>query len=83
MDKLEVKKSKIQEKGLDKINDYFDLDMQKLSILKPEVLKHLNAMARLGMQFEREMNIGQRKKESNYMRIAKLVLIPGALFIQI
>jgi len=31
-------------------------------------------MARLGMQFEREMNISKRAVDMNYMRIAKLMM---------
>lgn len=70
---LENLKKEIQHKGLGKIRDYFDFDIKSLTKLDPEVLKHLHNMARLGMQFEREINISKRATEMNFVRIGKLV----------
>ena len=71
---LDVKKDRIQVKGLNKIEEYFDLELEELENLDVNALKHLNNMARLGMQFEREANLSKRATESNYIRIGKLLL---------
>jgi len=66
-------KERIRTKGLNKIEKYFDLDMEKLANLHPDVLNHLYKMARLGMQFEKEMNINKRAIDSTYLRIARMI----------
>jgi len=66
-------KLEIQEKGLHKIKAYFDFTPEELENLDTEVLKHLYNMAKLGMTFEREMNISLRSQEMNYLRISKVV----------
>lgn len=70
---LNVKKEKIERSGLDRIQKYFDLDEEKLVELDSNILHHLYNMARLGMQFEREMNINTRAIEHNFVRIGKII----------
>ena len=71
--KLDDLKIEIQEKGLMKIKDYFGIDTETLSNMDAEALKHLYNMARLGMSFEREMNLAKRSNEMNFIRISRLV----------
>lgn len=70
---LEPLKQNIQKKGLTKISDYFDLTFEELNSYDDEQLKHLYNMARLGMQFEREMNISKRSVEMNHIRIIRMI----------
>jgi hypothetical protein len=67
-------KSKIQRKGLAKISQYFDLDENKLADIDSDSIKHLFNMAKLGMQFEKEMNLTKRATEMNFIRISKLCM---------
>lgn len=70
---LEDKKNKIQELGLDKIQKYFDLTLDDLKQIDPHILKNLFNMARLGMTFEKEMNLNKRSSEMNFLRVGRLV----------
>ena len=70
---LETVKTSIQEKGLGKISEYFDLSKEQLENAEVESLKHLYNMAKLGMQFEREMNLQKRATEMNFVRIGKII----------
>lgn len=70
---LETVKQDIEVKGLQKISDYFDLNVEQLEQLDVDVLKHLSQMAKLGLQFSREMNLSKRANEMNYIRLSKLV----------
>lgn len=71
---LENKKKKIQEKGLNKLQNYFDLTVEQIEKFDSDSLKHLHLMARLGMQFEKEMNLSRRATEMNYVRVGKLIV---------
>jgi len=73
MVELQSKKEKIQDLGLDKIQEFFKLSQKDVGGLKPDILKHLYNMARLGMQFEKEMNISKRATENNYLRIGQII----------
>ena len=70
---LETKKKDIQNKGLDKLQSYFDLETEEIEGMDSDSLKHLYNMARLGMQFEKEMNLSRRASEMNYIRVGKLI----------
>jgi hypothetical protein len=70
---VQVKKE-IQVKGLDKIKEYFDLNTDDLTSLDTDALKHLYNMAKLGMQFEKEMNLATRASEMNFIRVGKMVM---------
>ena len=70
---LETKKKSIQNKGLDKLQSYFDLEINQIERMEGDSLKHLHNMARLGMQFEKEMNLSRRASEMNYIRVGKLI----------
>ena len=63
-------KEEIQTLGLNAIKEYFNIDTSKLD---KEVLKHLHSKAKIGMQFEKEMNLSKRTVEMNYLRVFKLV----------
>ena len=60
----------IQNLGLRALKNYFNVDVETLD---EKTLRVLHAKARLGMTFEKEMNLGKRAIESNYLRVFKLV----------
>jgi len=68
-EKLELQKQEIQELGLNAIKDYFKIDVSKLD---KETLTHIHNKAKIGMSFEREMNVSKRAVEMNYLRVFKL-----------
>jgi len=68
--KLVSKKQEIQELGLDAIREYFNIDVSQLD---KSILSHLHQKAKIGMQFEKEMNVSKRAVEMNYLRVFKLV----------
>ena len=70
---LEENKVEIQELSLEKVKKYLNLSEAELDKAKPETLKHIMSMAKLGMQFEKEMNLSQRTKTMNNVRIGKLI----------
>jgi len=72
-EELHIKKKNIQILGLDKIKSYFQLETKDFEELDQEQLKHLFNMAKLGMQFEKEMNLSKRATEMNYLRVGKLI----------
>ena len=41
--------------------------------MKKETLKHLHNKAKIGMQFEKEMNLSKRAVELNYIRVFRLI----------
>jgi hypothetical protein len=67
---LENQKKEIQTLGLTAIKEYFNIDPSKLD---KEFLRHLHEKAKLGMQFEKEMNLSKRAIEMNYIRVFRLV----------
>jgi hypothetical protein len=62
-------KEEIQQLGLRAIAEFFQIDISKLS---NEDRKFLHEKAKIGMQFEREMNLTKRAVEMNYLRVFKL-----------
>ena len=68
-EQLEIKKNEIQELGLNAIKEYFKIDVSKLD---KDTLTHLHHKAKIGMQFEKEMNVSKRAVEMNYLRVFKL-----------
>ena len=69
-DDINSKRTKIQDLGLSAIEDYFHIDVSQLD---RETLKHLHQRAKIGLQFEKEMNLSKRAVESNYLRVFRLV----------
>lgn len=67
---LELQKAEIQQLGLNAIKDYFKVDPNNFD---RDFLKHLHEKAKIAMQFEREMNLGKRAVEMNYIRVFRLV----------
>ena len=70
---LDSKKKEIQSIALDKIKEYFGIDKGEMENLSGDQLKHFYNMAKIGMQFEKEMNVAKRASEMNYLRVGKLV----------
>ena len=64
------KKKEIQDLGLNAIKDYFKIDVSQLD---KDTLTHLHQKAKIGMSFEKEMNVSKRAIEMNYLRVFKLV----------
>jgi hypothetical protein len=67
---LEIQKKEIQELGLNAIKDYFKINPADLD---REVITILHNKAKIGMSFEREMNLGKRAVEMNYIRVFRLI----------
>ena len=65
MDKVEI-----QDLGLKSIKSYFLVDLDEVK--DDKILQHLLQKAKLGMQFEREMNLSKRASQMNQIRIWKL-----------
>ena len=65
-----IDKTEIQNLGLSSIKSYFLIDPNEID--NKEVLIHLLQKAKLGMQFEREMNLSKRAGEMMSFRIMKL-----------
>jgi len=68
-DLVETRKE-IQGLGLNAIREYFNIDPSKLD---KEILVHLLQKAKIGLQFEKEMNLSQRAIENNNIRITKMI----------
>ena len=68
--KLEMQKKEIQELGLNAIKDYFKLNPSEIDA---ETIKTLHNKAKIGMSFEREMNVSKRAIEMNYIRVFRLI----------
>ena len=69
-DKLDQQKSNIQQLGLKAIQDYFKVNPDELD---DDTLKHLHQKAKLGMTFEKELNLNNRSVELNYIRVFRLI----------
>jgi hypothetical protein len=63
-------KEEIQRLGLEALKHYFKIDPKNLS---KETLSTLHQRAKLGMSFEREMNLNSRAIENNYIRVFKSI----------
>jgi len=68
--KKSITKQEIQDLGLGSIKKYFLVNPE--DITSKEVLIHLLHKAKLGMQFEREMNLSKRASEMMSFRIMRL-----------
>jgi len=66
-----INKEEIQELGLRAIKDFFQIDPYKE--LDATTLHILHNKARIAMQFEREMNVGKRAVENNYIRVFRMI----------
>lgn len=66
----QINKDEIQNLGLSSIKNYFLVDPSEITDIK--VLIHLMQKAKLGMQFEREMNMSKRATEMMSFRVMKL-----------
>jgi hypothetical protein len=69
-EKLSMQKKQIQELGLNAIQEYFKIDTSQFD---KNFVFQLHQKARLGMTFEKEMNLSKRAIEMNYLRVFKIV----------
>lgn len=68
--KEQVDKKEIQDLGLNAIKEFFKADVEDIS---KETISMIHAKAKIGMQFEKEMNVSKRAVELNYLRVFRLV----------
>jgi len=64
------KRTEIQELGLEAIKEYFQINPNSLD---KNILIHLMQKAKIGLQFEKEMNLSQRSIELNTIRITRMI----------
>jgi len=67
---MKVNKTEIQELGLNAIKQFFKADVESFD---KETINMIHQKAKIGMQFEKEMNVSKRAVEMNYLRVFKLV----------
>ena len=67
---MTINKKEIQELGLNAIKEFFDADVESFN---KETINMIHQKAKIGMQFEKEMNVSKRAVESNYLRVFRLV----------
>ncbi len=67
---MKVNKTEIQELGLNAIKEFFKADVDTFD---KDTIKIIHDKAKIGMQFEKEMNVSKRAVEMNYLRVFKLV----------
>lgn len=66
----QIDKEEIQNLGLIAIKEFFKVDPTQLP---KDTLQVIHAKAKLGMAFEKEMAVGKRAIELNYIRVFKMV----------
>jgi len=66
---VETKKD-IRVVGLKALKDYLESNVEKID---KRVVQHLYQKAKLGFQFDKEMNVNQRSNENNRIRVFKIV----------
>lgn len=64
------KKEQIQGNALEALNKYLEMDLKDIDT---KIIGLLYNRAKLGMQFEKEMNLSKRANELNFIRIGKLI----------
>lgn len=67
---MKTNKEEIQELGLNAIKDFFKADGERSD---RETIKFFHDKAKIGMQFEKEMNVSTRAIEMNYIRVFRMV----------
>lgn len=70
---LDVERKEIEELGLNAIKEYFQISIERLTQIDPKILDHIHKKARLGMSFEKELNLSRRAIELNYIRVFRLI----------
>ena len=65
-----VNKEEIQNLGLQAVKNYLTVDQSKIA--DKTTLGHFLSKAKIGLQFEKEMNLNKRSVEMNQIRIFKL-----------
>ena len=69
----EQKKGEIQELSLDAIRNYLGKGEDEIIAIEPRVIKHMHQQAKIGMQFEKEINLSERAKTANHLRVFRIV----------
>ena len=69
-EQLQDKRETIQDHALNSLNQYLGMD---LTGVDPKMLGILFNRAKLGMAFEKEMNLSKRALENNIIRIGRLI----------
>ena len=67
---MKTNKEEIQELGLNAIKEFFQVDTADIN---KDTIKVIHEKAKIGMQFEKEMNVSKRAVEMNYLRVFRLV----------
>ena len=67
---LENQKKDIQKLGLGAIKEFFNADVESFD---KDTIQLIHSKAKIGMSFEREMNLSKRAVEMNYLRVFRLV----------
>lgn len=67
---LESQKKEIQKLGLNAIKDFFKADVENFD---KDTVELIHKKAKIGMSFEREMNLSKRAVEMNYLRVFRQV----------
>lgn len=66
---IEKKKLQIEDIGLDVLKEFLKSNKN----IKPEEFDRLHKKARIGMQFEREVNVHKRCVENNTIKIFRMI----------
>lgn len=67
---LEKLREQIEKKGLKALDHFFDTEIDKINF---DHLRMIYNKARLGMQFEKEINLNRRSYNINIIRLMKLL----------
>jgi len=70
---IQLKRKEIQIHALDALKWYLGQDLRELDALTPKQIETVFSRAKLGMQFEKEMNLTKRANEMNFIRVGKLI----------
>lgn len=69
-EQLDTQKKEIQELGLNAIKEFFNADIKSFD---KDTIQLIHSKAKIGMSFEREMNLSKRAVEMNYLRVFRLI----------
>jgi len=70
---LDTQKNQIQKLGLNAIKEFFEIPSEKIDGINKETINMIHQKAKIGMQFEKEMNVSKRAVEMNYLRVFRMV----------
>jgi hypothetical protein len=70
MKDLNNERNEIQELGLNAIKEFFKIDVENID---KDIIHVIHNKAKIAMQFEKEINVGKRAIELNYLRVFRMV----------